>query len=150
LSEKSYRGYKRFGFLFRNVFAAFTAVGAQDGEDAARLQKLGGRSEAIEVVGSLKFDAAKLDERRSLDVPRMLGRLGVQSGARVLVGGSTHKGEDAVLARRFLRLRAQFPDLFLVLVPRHFERSRDVGREFSALGIKFVYRSEVGLNTQYE
>src|SRR6185295_15987505 len=30
LSEKSYRGYKRFGFLFRPVFAEFTGVGCQN------------------------------------------------------------------------------------------------------------------------
>ena len=57
----------------------------------------------------------------------MLAQLGVGPRARLLVAGSTHKGEDAVVAEQFLRLRARFPDLFLVLVPRHFERSREVG-----------------------
>jgi len=37
LSQKSYRGYKRFGFLFRPLFASFTGVGAQNEEDAAKL-----------------------------------------------------------------------------------------------------------------
>ena len=37
--------------------------------------------------------------------------------------------------------RKSFPDLFLILVPRHFERSREVGRELQAREIKlFVYR----------
>ena len=62
---------------------------------------------------------------------------------RILVGGSTHDGEEALLAEQFLRLRTRFPDLFLVLVPRHFERSREVGRELRQRGVKFVYRSEV-------
>ena len=69
LSDRSYRGYKRFGFLFRPLFASFAGVGAQNEADAARLRELGCRPEAIHVVGSLKFDAAKLDERRLLDVP---------------------------------------------------------------------------------
>jgi len=149
LSDRSYRGYKRFGFLFRKLFASFTAVGAQNEEDAARLRSLGCRPEAIHVVGSLKFDAARLDERRRLDVPDMFARIGIPPGARVIVGGSTHRGEDAILAEQFLRLRARFPDLFLVLVPRHFERSREVGRELTARGVKFAYRSEIGAQTQY-
>jgi len=149
LSERSFRGYKRYGFLFRKLFASFTAVGAQNEEDAARLRKLGCRPEAIHVVGSLKFDAAKLEERRLLNVPAMLAQIGVAPGARLLVGGSTHKGEDTILAEQFLRLRTRFPDLFLVLVPRHFERSREVGRELRALGVKFVYRSEIGMQTQH-
>ena len=61
----------------------------------------------------------------------------------MIVGGSTHAGEEAILAEQFLRLRARFPDLFLVLVPRHFERSREVGRELEARGVKFAFRSEL-------
>jgi 3-deoxy-D-manno-octulosonic-acid transferase len=98
----------------------------------------------------LKFDAAKLDERRLLDVPALLRQVGVVPGARLLLGGSTHSGEEAVLAEQFLRLRSRFPDLFLVLVPRHFERSREVGRELAARGLKFAYRTEIMAQTQFE
>jgi 3-deoxy-D-manno-octulosonic-acid transferase len=58
LSERSFRGYRRFGFLFRDLFAGFEGVGAQTEADAERLLQLGCRKEAIHVVGSLKFDAA--------------------------------------------------------------------------------------------
>jgi 3-deoxy-D-manno-octulosonic-acid transferase len=148
LSGRSHRGYKRFGFLFRPLFASFTGVGAQNEADAARLREIGCRAEAIRVVGSLKFDAAKLDERRAIDVPAMLRQLGVPNGARVLLGGSTHAGEEALLAEQFLRLRVRFPDLFLVLVPRHFERSKEVGRELRERGLKIVFRSEVAAGTK--
>ncbi len=150
LSDRSYRGYKRFGFLFRRMFASFPGVGAQNAADAARLGELGCRPEAIEVVGSLKFDAAKLDERRLLDVPAMLRQIGVPEGAPLLVCGSTHEGEEAILAGQFLRLRRKFPDLFLVVVPRHFERGKAVGKDLSAGGVKFVFRSEITVNTRFE
>jgi 3-deoxy-D-manno-octulosonic-acid transferase len=143
LSDRSYRGYKRLGFLFRRLFAELAGVGAQNEADAARLRQLGCRPEAIRIVGSLKFDAARLDERRLLDVPALLRQAGVKPGAPLIVGGSTHAGEEAILAEQFLRLRTRFPDLFLVLVPRHFERSREVGRELEARGVKFAYRSEI-------
>jgi len=48
----------------------------------------------------------------------------------------------------FLRLRARFPKLVLILVPRHFERAREVGHELAALGIKYVYRSEIRPDTR--
>jgi 3-deoxy-D-manno-octulosonic-acid transferase len=143
LSDRSYRGYKRFGLLFRRLFAGLAGVGAQNEADAARLRQLGCRPEAIRIVGSLKFDAARLDERRLLDVPALLRQAGVKPGAPLIVGGSTHAGEEAILAEQFLRLRARFPNLFLVLVPRHFERSREVGRELAARGVKFAFRSEL-------
>ncbi|PYM16570.1 MAG: 3-deoxy-D-manno-octulosonic acid transferase [Verrucomicrobia bacterium] len=148
LSDRSYRGYRRFGFLFQPLFASFAGVGAQTAADAIRLRELGCRPEAIQVVGSLKFDAAEPDPQRVLDVPAMLRQLGVPEGARLLVAGSTHAGEEAILAEQFLRLRRRFPDLFLVLVPRHFERGKEVGKELSGRGVKFVPRSEVTGNTQ--
>jgi len=150
LSNRSYRGYKRFGFLFRPLFAALSGVGAQNEADAAKLRDLGCRPEAIHIVGSLKYDAAKLDERRSLDVPALLRQIGVTPGARLIVGGSTHPGEEALLAEQFLRLRSRFPDVFLVLVPRHFERSREVGRDLEARGLKFAFRSELTARTRFE
>ena len=149
LSDRSYRGYQRFGFLFRPLFAALAGVGVQNEADAAKLRTLGCRPEAIHIVGSLKFDAARLDERRLLDVPALLRQVGVGAAARVIVGGSTHAGEEAILAEQFQRLRAQFPDLFLVLVPRHFERSREVGRELEARGLKFAYRSEISARGEF-
>lgn len=149
LSERSYPRYRRFGFLFRPLFQAFDGVGAQNDADADRLHQLGCRRDAIRVVGSMKFDAAKLDERRLLDVPGMLRQLGVPADAPVLLGGSTHAGEEALLARAFLRLRERFPKLFLVLVPRHFERSREVGRELESLGVRFIYRNEITNTTEH-
>ena len=149
LSQKSFRGYKRFGFLFRPIFASFAGVGAQNEEDAAKLRTLGCRPEAIQIVGNLKFDAAPLEEKRPLDVRAMLRQLGVPADAPVIVGGSTHAGEEAILADQFIQLRRKFPGLFLVLVPRHMERSREIGRLLEGRGIKFAYRSEITGRTQY-
>jgi 3-deoxy-D-manno-octulosonic-acid transferase len=149
LSERSFRGYQRFAFLFRPLFAMLAGVGAQNEADAAKLRQLGCRPEAIQVVGSLKFDAAKLEERRLLNVPAMLRQLAVKPGALILIGGSTHPGEEAILAEQFLRLRARFPELFLILVPRHFERSQAVGRELDALGVKFAFRSEIMSHSKF-
>lgn len=149
LSDRSFRRYRRFGFLFRPLFASLAGVGAQNEADAARLRELGCRPEAVQIVGSMKYDAAKLDERRLVDVPALLGQVGWPAGARFLVAGSTHAGEEEILAKLFQRLRERFPDLYLILVPRHFERSREVGRELNGLGIKFVYRNELMNQTRY-
>lgn len=150
LSEKSYRGYKRAGFLFRSIFASFHAVGCQNEADAARLRDLGCRAENIHVVGNLKFDAAPLGNKHLLDVPGLLRQLGVPQDAMVLLGGSTHAGEEAILAEIYLRLRKSVPKLFLILVPRHMERGKEVGRALEGLGVKFIYRSEVTMNTRLE
>lgn len=84
-------------------------MGAQNDADAERLLQLGCRKEAIHVVGSLKFDAAKLDDTRTLDVTSLLGQLGVVPDTVVLVAGSTHDGEERILASMYLRLKSRFP-----------------------------------------
>ena len=148
LSDRSYRGYRRFGFLFRPLFASFAGVGAQTQSDAQRLIDLGCRPEVVHVVGSLKFDAAQLETQVHLNVSNMLRQIGVADGVRILLCASTHDGEEGILGEIFLRLRKQFPDLFLVMVPRHFERSRDAARDLKDKGVKFIYRSDVGSSTQ--
>lgn len=148
LSERSFRGYKRFGFLFRQIFSSFAGVGCQNESDAARLREIGFPSDKVHAFGNLKFDAAKLDDRRLLNVPALLAQLGV-NGAPILVAGSTHSGEEAILAELFLRLRKKFPQLFLIMVPRHFERGKEVGRELETRGIKFIYRSNITSETSH-
>lgn len=143
LSERSFRGYKRFGFLFRRIFASFKGVGVQNEDDARRLRQLGCREEAIRVVGNLKFDAAPLVGPTHLDVEEMLRQLGVPDDAPILVGGSTHPGEEAILARICKSLRNKFPDLFLIAVPRHFERGREAARDIEREGLRVFYRNEL-------
>ncbi len=148
LSPRSIRGYKRFGFIFKNIFKTFAGVGCQNADDAARLHELGFRPENIHTLGNLKFDSAKLEDRKSLDVPGLFRQIGVKSDAPVLVAGSTHDGEEAILTDLFLRLRKKFPDLFLVLVPRHFERGKEVGRELESRGVNFIYRTNITPETK--
>jgi 3-deoxy-D-manno-octulosonic-acid transferase len=148
LSDRSFPRYKKFGWLFRPLFAAFTGVGCQNEEDAQRLRAVGCRPESVQVVGNLKFDAAKLTEQRKLDVPGMLRQIGVPDDALILVGGSTHDGEELLLAEMSARLRQKFPNLFLILVPRHFERCAELGQKLKAHGVKFILRNAIFANTQ--
>jgi 3-deoxy-D-manno-octulosonic-acid transferase len=150
LSERSFPRYKKFGFLFRPLFASFIGVGCQNEEDAARLREVGCRAKAVRVVGNLKFDAAKRDQQCLLDVHAILRQIGVPTDAPILIAGSTHDGEEIILAEMAQRLRAKFPKLFLVLVPRHFERSREIGQKLQARGMKYMLRSEVNPSIKLE
>ena len=74
----------------------------------------------------------------------MFKQLGVPPGARVIVGGSTHDGEETVLTEQLHRLRKIFPDVFLVVWFRAILNSRGKSANGSPLpGIKFAYRSEI-------
>ena len=79
----------------------------------------------------------------------MLRQLGVPPDAQILVAGSTHDGEEIILAEIARRLRERFPKLFLVLVPRHFERCHELGRKLRERGVKMVYRSQIAPATRF-
>ena len=143
ISDRSLPNYRRASFLFRPIFSQFRAVGCQEPGDTGRLAQLGFPADAIRVVGSLKFDAAQPDPGPGLDARSLLRQIGVNNNAKILVAGSTHPGEEDILAVIFKRLRRRFPELFLVLVPRHFERAAEVGEELEGRGIRFIRRSEI-------
>ncbi len=149
ISERSFKGYGRFSFLFRPIFSNFRGVGCQQPGDAERLIALGFPAGAVRVVGNMKFDAAQPEARPGLDARGLLRRIGVNTNAKLLVAGSTHDGEEAVLAEMLPRLRRRFPELFLILVPRHFERAREAGRELASRGIPFAYRGDITDETQF-
>ena len=148
LSDRSHRGYQRFRFLFAPIFKRFCGVGAQNDSDAKKLVDLGFRPETVHTFGNLKFDAVKLESGKPLDVADLLKKLGVKENAPVFVAGSTHSGEEKILAQMFVRLKKRFPDLFFILVPRHAERTRDVMRELKNAKVSYVCRSEVAAVTQ--
>jgi len=143
ISERSARRYRKFGMLFRHLFASFDRVFCADSIDRQRLISLGCRPDAVDVVGHPKFDTAFQPDENPLDVRSILDQIGLPREATVFLGGSTHAGEETTLARLYLQLKADHPDLFLVLVPRHFERANEVARDLRGMGIEVVLRTEL-------
>lgn len=149
LSDRSFKGYQRFSFLFRPLFAGLAAVGVQNEEDAERCTAVGCRPGAIRVVGNMKYDTVTFTDLKRLDAEKLLRQIGVEPDAPVIVAGSTHAGEELILAEIFHRLRQQFPKLFLVLVPRHFERAREVARQIDGKGLRYIFRSNINYMVNY-
>lgn len=120
LSERSYRGYRRFRWFFAPVLRAFRAVAAQSREDAQRFIALGAPREVVTVAGNLKFDVRPPTEK--LTGLSSLLAVEKESGVSWVVAGSTHEGEEALVVRAFLAAREKNPALKLLLAPRHPER----------------------------
>ena len=149
LSDRSYRGYRRFGFLFRPLFDSFAGVCAQNEADAGRLREVGCRPEAVRVVGNLKFDAARLDGPRRLDVPALLRQIGVPPEAPILVGGSTHAGEEVALAEMTQRLRILFPKFFSCWCPGISSAAGRWDGNCASAGVKFIFATKSSHNARF-
>jgi 3-deoxy-D-manno-octulosonic-acid transferase len=105
----------------------------QTADDAARVVALGADPARVHVAGNLKF------EHIPTDSPESVRALAARLGARPLVvAGSTHEGEDAVLLDAYTRLVATHPRLVLVLAPRHPERLDGVAALIRDHGVSVV------------
>ncbi|MCS1408116.1 MAG: 3-deoxy-D-manno-octulosonic acid transferase [Verrucomicrobia subdivision 3 bacterium] len=144
LSDRSAKRYQEFSALFQSVFSTFAGVGVQDEQDAKTLELVGCRPDSVRVTGNLKFDAVDLPTAHAIDSRALVRWAGAKENAIILLGSSTHAGEERWFGEIFLRLRHRFEDLFLVMVPRHFERAAAVARELGALRIKTRLRSRFG------
>jgi 3-deoxy-D-manno-octulosonic-acid transferase len=70
--------------------------------------------------------------------------MGLGGDRPILFGGSTHAGEEEILGEIFLKLRAEFPALTLIIAPRHVERVNEIRARLSRLGLRVNLRSEAG------
>ena len=142
LSPRSERRYRRFRFLVVPTFRHLDLVSLPEREDIERWTALGVPRNRIQVTGSIKYDpdvptqsapvAASLWDALSAETTERL----------VLFGGSTHRGEEEILARVFLPLRQQFPSLRLFIAPRHVERLQEIRKELCALPLRVALASE--------
>lgn len=142
LSPRSAKRYRQFRALFQPIFSRLAGVAVPDKQDAQILESVGGHSNRIQVIGNLKFDAANSAPNLAIQPQALLRWVGAKQNAPILLGSSTHAGEERLLGEIFLRLRQDFPDLFLVMAPRHFERGAQVCQELRALGITTRLRSD--------
>ena len=122
ISDRSYRRYKLVRPLFRRVLADMAFFCMQSEEDARRIISLGAPPERVLVTGNLKMEAPSGDAGAT-ELWRRLLHLGQ---APVVVAGSTHRGEEALVLDAFEALRPKAEGLHLVLAPRHPERLDEV------------------------
>ena len=141
MSEKSFRGYRCLARLSRRVFGAFDLLCAQGARDAERFRKLGARDAALRTTGSLKFDEARVPSPVGPQAREFLRACGVDDRRPVWVCGSTHTGEEEIVFRVFRELRVKFPSLFLVLAPRHPERTKEVLAVAERCGVRVTLRT---------
>ncbi|MDP2941243.1 MAG: 3-deoxy-D-manno-octulosonic acid transferase [Candidatus Omnitrophota bacterium] len=122
ISDKSFKGYRMIKFLMQPILRKVGLFCVQAQRDAERLLFLGASPEKVKVTGNMKFDLNDCTDYRN-DYTDYRIKLGLNSGERLLVAGSTHPGEEEIMLQAYKGLLRRFPDLKLLLAPRHPQRS---------------------------
>ncbi len=135
ISPHSYRNYMRLQWFFKRVFENVDLFCMQSEADAARITEIGADPGKVLVTGNLKFD------QKIPTVQAPLVR--IPPGKKVITAGSTHQGEEAVILDVFKRLRERYPQLLLILAPRHPERFDEVEGIINASGFDCRRRTKL-------
>jgi len=121
ISPRSFKSYSRFKSFFASVLANFTAFGVQADSEAERYRALAAPKKIdVEVLGNLKLDG--LTAHDATVTERLRSETGVDSDHSVFIAGSTHEGEEAAVIEAFVAAKKLFPNLKLIVAPRHPER----------------------------
>jgi 3-deoxy-D-manno-octulosonic-acid transferase len=138
LSARSAKGYRRFSLLSKVLLRNISLLLTQDRASSQRFQALGYQGQ-LAVSGNLKFELAIPANTQDL-----LSQFRPAFAARLLwVAASTHAGEDEQLLALYPELKQQFPQLLLLLVPRHPERFAKVAELVQQAGFSLWRRSSV-------
>jgi 3-deoxy-D-manno-octulosonic-acid transferase len=133
ISTGSHKNYLKLKGFFSQVFEQVTLFCMQSEEDAQRIREIGASPEKVIVTGNLKFDQ-KIPTARSNPVS-------IPAGRKIITAGSTHRGEESVLLDLFSRLREKYPQLTLIIAPRHPERFDEVEGIINAAGYECQRRT---------
>ena len=130
--------------LYRWIFSCFDWIGLQTDEDMKRLHGFSSMLENIEVVGNTKFDLP--DPRGDPDSLQTLKKeFGLFDGP-IIVFGSTHPGEEEIIAKAYKFWRRTIGNITMIIAPRHIDRASDVAGILKQNEISFRLRTSTQPN----
>lgn len=131
ISDATFKSYQFLKGFFKELFKNYTEILTQSEEDKEKFIKIGAPETKTQVMKNLKFDVKRID-----------ADIQIEKGTnRVIIAGSTHKGEDEIILSAFTKLKKEFPDIKLLLAPRHLTRLDEVKSLTQKTGLKFGQRS---------
>ncbi len=145
ITERTAARYRKIGFFLREVLAYLQLFCMQTPADAAAIIGLGAAPDRVDVVGNAKFDQ-EFKPLAGAEKERLSELLGLTPQTRLLVAGSTHAGEEAIVIESFQAIATVYPETVLLIAPRNLERVAEVGSLLEQAGVAYQRRSQLPLD----
>ena len=144
ISNRSYPRYRKPRFFISRLLEKFSLILMQSDKDAERIIALGAPKERVSVTGNLKFDIPLIDSgAKRIELRK---KMNINENEVLIAAGSTHRGEEEILADCFSNLKKDYPGLRLLIAPRHIERVEEIERFLSKTGFKSIRVSHLFTN----
>lgn len=138
LSARSAHGYQKVSTLARQMLQSLPLIATQTHSDRERFLQLGADKEKVHAVGNLKYEitlpASAIERAEAIRA--------LWGNRPVFIAASTHEGEEEQIIDAARKIRGQFRDLLLIIVPRHPERFDRVAALCRRSGLNILRRSE--------
>jgi 3-deoxy-D-manno-octulosonic-acid transferase len=134
LTENAAAWYRVAGWLFSSLFRNVDAYAVSDDEYAPRFVSMGVEPDVVKVTGNIKYDNLDGEPKPGL-VSEVYKRLGVTDRLDLLIAGSTHEGEEKLIAEAYLAAREVKPSLRLLIAPRYPKRAAEIVKVLLKKGI---------------
>lgn len=142
ISDRSFGKYKLVKRFLRDTLGSIGSFCMQSDLDADRIISMGGDPARVRVTGNMKFDADCAAASKIID--KTVNMFGLKPAERVIVAGSTHGGEEEPVIAAYNRIVKNFPEMKLIIAPRHIERVGEVERVIRKFGMNSVRMSRPG------
>lgn len=137
LSERSARRYGKVKNWLREMLSEIELIAPQDDFSGMRYQQIGYQGK-LSLTGNIKYDLHVSNE-----LTQKINQLRAEIGTRpIWIAASTHAGEEEIILQAHRTLLQQFPDLLLILVPRHPEHFNVVAELLEKNGLQYTRRSQ--------
>ncbi|MCL2305301.1 MAG: 3-deoxy-D-manno-octulosonic acid transferase, partial [Planctomycetaceae bacterium] len=141
--ESGYRRYKRFRLFFRPILRMLDVIAVQSETYAGWFHSVGAYGDTIEITGSMKFDGAQTDRNNPKTV-QLANLAGINVDSEIVfLAGSTQEPEEEYALDAFEKLKDSWPQLKLILVPRHPERFEAVANLLESRGVDWMRRTQL-------
>ena len=136
ISNKTFKRWQQFDFVCKELLSCFNLCLGQSEEDAYRLRVLGAPETVC--LGNLKYAGLPLpiDEKSREDMLKQIDK------RSFWLASSTHEDEEIRLAKLHKRLKEKFPDLLLIIAPRHPNRGEQIVEDIQKLRLSTALRSK--------
>lgn len=149
ISARSFRRYHRFRFVFKHILANVDHFMVQTEKERDYLIRIGISPVRLEVAGNLKTEIAlpQLDESKKAELQ---AKFNVSRSHKLILAGSTHRGEDERLIEAFLKAKEQGKEVDLILAPRHPARTEELIRCLEGTSLLIRKRSELRAGMKWD
>ena len=149
ISLSSYKRYRFLRLFTKKILDHIDLFLVQTEQDQKRLENIGVLSGRIKVAGNLKAEV-NLKQMTDKELSHLKKNLNLSESNKVVVAGSTRRGENKILLKAFSKALKERKDIRFIIAPRHMDRVEEIMDYGRILGLKIAQKTSLSEDEEWE